>query len=182
MNYNDGVNEIVSTTPYMLRNDGALLKCGSVHPYIKLYYEDSWDKALEDIDDEDLQWYFDNTLNYHLRDCIKRFRRIKSLELLKEINDLSNQEFCKVRTSNHKYKYGGDNGEIYFRICSKGFNWFDIIWNTVLRFKDFIKDVTVMRDFATFGKQFDYCYIKGNPVKHMDINEFLALPGNPQVE
>ena len=43
-------------------------------------------------------------------------------ELYNEINNILNNEFCKVRTTNIKYKYGADNGEIYFRICSTGIN------------------------------------------------------------
>lgn len=35
---------------------------------------------------------------------------------------LTNQEFCRVRTSNYRYKTGGNNGEIYFRISSIDFN------------------------------------------------------------
>ena len=31
------IKELNITTPYMLRNDGALLSCGEAHPYIKMY-------------------------------------------------------------------------------------------------------------------------------------------------
>ena len=34
-----------------------------------------------------------------------------------------NQEFCRARTSN--LRWAGDSNEIYFRISSLEFNWFD---------------------------------------------------------
>ena len=93
------------------------------------------------------------------------------------LNDLTNQEFCRVRTSNYKVKYGGDNGQIYFRISSVGFNWFDLIWNVVNKFSKDIKEVTVIKDKQTFGgKEFDYYY------NHLPTDEFLTLKGNSIIE
>ncbi len=34
------------TTPYMLRNDGELLKCGDYHPYIKSYRKESLEETI----------------------------------------------------------------------------------------------------------------------------------------
>ena len=176
------MNSIKPTTPYMLRNDGELLECGSVHPYLKSFCEISDEQAIEEIDNDSLQWFFDNTNNDKVRELISQLRETKDVDVFRDLNELLNQEFCRVRTSNFKYKYGGDNGEIYFRLSSHDFNWFDLIWNTVMKFKDDIKTVSVMRDYQTFGKQFDWCKIKGEPIKHMDVEEFLTLPGNPVIE
>ena len=35
------------TTPYMLRNDGDLLKCGDYHPYIKSYKEETLEETIK---------------------------------------------------------------------------------------------------------------------------------------
>lgn len=173
---------IKATTPYMLRNDGALLECGEVHPYIKLYYEDTYDDALTSVKAEDLEWFYKNTLNNELKDLIILYREKPNVKDLERIGDLTNQEFCRVRTSNYKYRYGGNNGEIYFRISSVGFNWFDLIWSTVATYRNFITNVSIMKDYATFGEQFVYYKINGHETKHMPTNEFLTLSGSPIIE
>lgn len=171
------------TTPYMLRKDGTLLECGDVHPYIKAYFEYDDDKNIEELDDLELQWFYDNSLDQKIKDNVVEFRKTGSKESFNKLNELTNNEFCRVRTSNHKYKYGGDNGEIYFRLSNNDdFNWFDNIWDTVIIFKDNIKDVTIMKDYQTFGKQFDYCKIKGKEIKHIPVEEFLVIEGNPILE
>ena len=92
------------------------------------------------------------------------------------LNSDVNNAFCKVRTSNYKYNYGGDNGEIYFRLTnSDDFNWLDVIWNICAGFKSHIKKVSILKDYQTFGKQFDYVSIKGTSVNHLPIDEFLVL-------
>ena len=170
------------TTPYMLRRDGSLLECGSVHPYLARF-EDEDDDAIFELDDLDLQWFMDNTKDEETKKLIPEFRKTGSREAFKKIVELTNNEFCKVRTSNHKYNYGGDNGEIYFRLCNTdNFNWYDIIWNVVFQFRNGIQNVTIMRDYDTFGKQFDYCNIKGTPIKHIPVDEFLTMKGNPVLE
>lgn len=35
------------TTPYMLRNDGELLKCGDYHPYIKSYRKEPLEETIK---------------------------------------------------------------------------------------------------------------------------------------
>lgn len=146
-----GVSDLSTTTPYMLRNDGRLLVCGDTHPYIKMFYNDSDSKNLQSIMSHmnAVQWFYENTNKESTRTLIIKFltklncdegngllarltaERVECddslTDLFDELNDVTNQEFCRVRTSNFKYKYGGDNGEIYFRISSVGFNWFDAI-------------------------------------------------------
>lgn len=115
------------TTPYMLRNDGELLKCGDYHPYIKSYRKESLEETLKylDLHKSFLDWFYDNSLNEETKKLIENFDRTK--ETIERLWYLTNQEFCRVRTSNYRYKTGGDNGEIYFRISSENFNWFDLI-------------------------------------------------------
>ena len=181
---NSAVNLLKSNTPYMLRKDGTLLECGEAHPYIKYYFE--WDdiKNMSELDKhpESLEWFFNNTQNNEAKQLINKYKKEKDVETFNKLNDLLNNEFCRVRTSNIKYKYGGENGAIYFRISSEGFNWFDLIWQTVMDYKDVLKDVTVVRDQQTFGKQFDYYKHKGKELKHIPVDEFLTLSGNPIIE
>lgn len=177
--YNEEKEELFSMTPYMLRNDGALLTCGELHPYIKMSNTASYETNLKTLNSHPdfLDWFYDNTLNEETKELIKEFKKEPDEELMNLLNDLTNQEFCRVRTSNYKVKYGGDNGQIYFRISSTGFNWFDLIWNIVSKFSKDIKEVTVMKDKQTFGgKEFDYYY------NHLPTDQFLTLKGNPIVE
>jgi predicted nucleotidyltransferase len=171
--------ELFSMTPYMLRNDGKLLECGELHPYIKMSNSTSYETNLKTLNNhlDFLDWFYNNTLNDETKELIEEFKKEPSEELMNLLNDLTNQEFCRVRTSNYKVKYGGDNGQIYFRISSTGFNWFDLIWNIVFKYSKDIREVTVMKDKQTFGgKEFEYYY------DHMPVDEFLSLKGNPVIE
>lgn len=178
----DKKEELFSMTPYMLRNDGELLTCGDLHPYIKMSNSATFETNLNTLNNhpEFLDWFYDNTLNEEVKTLINEYKECKDEEkeeLMNLLNDLTNQEFCRVRTSNYKVKYGGDNGQIYFRISSTGFNWFDLIWNIVNKFSKNIKEVTIMKDKQTFGgKEFDYYY------NHLPTDEFLTLKRNPIVE
>lgn len=176
---NESKDTLFSMTPYMLRNDGALLTCGDLHPYIKMSNSASYETNLKTLNShlDFLDWFYKNSLNDETKELINEFKEEPSEELMNLLNDLTNQEFCRVRTSNYKVKYGGDNGQIYFRISSTGFNWFDLIWNVVNNFSNVIKEVTVMKDKQTFGgKEFDYYY------DHIPTKDFLLLKGNPLVE
>lgn len=171
--------KLESMKAYMLRNDGKLLECGEVHPYIKMSLRASFDTNLRTLNShpEFLDWFYKNTLNSKVKELIDEFKNNKSEEIFDELNNLTNQEFCRVRTSNYKIKYGGDNGQIYFRISSNNFNWFDLIWNIVNKFAKDIKEVTVMKDKQSLGgNEFEYYY------DHLPIDEFLTLKGNPILE
>lgn len=176
---NESKDTLFSMTPYMLRNDGALLTCGDLHPYIKMSNSASYETNLKTLNShlDFLDWFYKNSLNDETKELINEFKEEPSEELMNLLNDLTNQEFCRVRTSNYKVKYGGDNGQIYFRISSTGFNWFNLIWNVVNKFSNAIEEVTVMKDKQTFGgKEFDYYY------DHIPTKDFLLLKGNPLVE
>ena len=65
---------IKAATPYMLRNDGKLLTCGSIHPYIKYTYEDSLESNLKELFisyPQDLVWFYKNTLKEDTKDQIR---------------------------------------------------------------------------------------------------------------
>lgn len=166
-------------TPYMLRQDGALLKCGDIHPYIKMSTKTSYETNLHTLNlhPEFLDWFYENTLDPVTKDLIDKFRKEPTPELMDVLNDLTNEDFCRVRTSNYKVKSGGKNGQIYFRISSTNFDWFSLIWGVVAKFVHDIDNVTVMKDSQTFGgKEFDYYY------DHVPVDEFLTLKGNPEIK
>lgn len=101
--------------------------------------------------------------------------------ILNNINNLTNQEFCKVRTSN--VKIGGDSNDIYFRISSIGFNWFNIIWKFVMDNVKDISSVTISRDTRVRDFTQGECYkVNGVEINHLPTDEFLTLRGNPIIE
>ena len=170
------------TTPYMLRNDGELLKCGDYHPYIKSYKEESLEETIKYLKNHNsfLKWFYENTLNKEVKNIISNLKFTQ--EEIDRLWHLTNQEFCRVRTSNYRYKTGGDNGEIYFRISSETFNWFELIWNVCIKFIHSIDYVTIMKDPQAFGKQFDYIKIKDTKINKLPIKDFIELDGKPLVE
>ena len=184
MTYNvlESQDKLAITTPYMLRNDGELLSCGEIHPYIKSYRKETLQQTLEylDLHKSFLEWFYNNSLNNETKKLIKNFDRTE--ETINRLWYLTNQEFCRVRTSNYKYKIGGDNGEIYFRISSDNFNWFNLIWNTCVKYIHSIEYVTIMKDPQTFGKQFDYIEIGGEEMNKYPLKDFIELEGEPLVE
>lgn len=170
------------TTPYMLRNDGELLTCGDYHPYIKSYRKESLEETIKylKIHNSFLKWFYENTLNEEVKNIISNPKFTQ--EEIDRLWYLTNQEFCRVRTSNYRYKTGGDNGEIYFRISSENFNWFDLIWNVCVKYSPSIEYVTIMRDPQVFGKQFDYIKIRGEEMNKYPLKDFIELEGEPIVE
>ena len=170
------------TTPYMLRNDGELLKCGDYHPYIKSYKEETLEETIKYLKNHNsfLKWFYENTLNEEVKNIISNLKFTQ--EEIDRLWYLTNQEFCRVRTSNYRYKTGGDNGEIYFRISSENFNWFELIWNVCVKFIHNIDYVTIMKDPQTFEKQFDYIKIKDIKINKLPIKDFIELDGEPLVE
>lgn len=155
-----------------------------------------------------VQWFYDHTnsdlLKEEIRSLVKSLSEIDKLGKLKdkiefdyseanystnpedirplfeEINDATNQEFCRVRTSS--IKYGGYSGDIYFRISSVGFNWFNIIWELVARNKNFIESITICKDTQTFGGRINWYKINGIDIHMIPTEDFLTLKGNPVIE
>lgn len=209
-------NILDKATPYMLRNDGELIKCDSVHPYIKYVYENSNKRELEELFHshlDALNWFYENTRNNDLKESLKSLvysvvnSNIFSINKEKIINtitfdynsteqysdneeeinsifintnDLANQEFCRVRTSN--MRFGGNSNDIYFRISSVGFNWFDLIYKLVSNNSKYISTVSICKDTQTFGGKVDFYYHKGIEINKLPVDEFLTLSGNPIIE
>lgn len=101
-------------------------------------------------------------------------------ELNKAINSALNQEFTRVRAGG-EVNSTASLGELYFRISSEGFNWFNIIWQFVYDRQRTIDTVTIKRDEEATGRS-DY-YKHGNKVfDKMPVEEFIMLKGRPVVE
>ena len=95
------------------------------------------------------------------------------------LNQKTNQEFCRFRTSD-KY-LGGSTQNIFFRISSHGFNWFDLIWKFVYENKSWITHVTIAGDVRS-GKEEHYYVHNGVVINELPIEEFITLSGNPIFE
>lgn len=184
-------------TPYMLRNDGSIFECSPMHPYIMRYYEkDDIVDLLQNKDAEkisSLDWFYKYTNNDKLKediDIIRKYFNISDsdvyqsskseiLDFIIEANNLSNQEFLRLRTSN--LLYGGTSNSLYARISSIDFNWYPLLFNLMTKHVD-IQDITICKDSNTFGGRFDAYDINGVKCNHLSRDEFLTLKGNPIVE
>ena len=103
------------------------------------------------------------------------------INLADTASDIVNQEFLRCRVGGY-YVNDGDANEIYFRVSSTDFNWFDIIWTLVNSVsKRGVKKITITKDNQALGVS-DVIRCKGVAVVHLDVSTFLELPGNPVVE
>lgn len=92
----------------------------------------------------------------------------------------TNQEFCRIRTSD-LFVSKGQNRDIYFRISSVDFNWFELIWELVYDNKNWIESVTITADMAAKGSDKAYSH-NGTIIYRLPTEEFLNLSGRPVVE
>ena len=201
--------ELKKATPYMLRNDGELIDCSPMHPYIN-YITETDDESLYKLSRErlrSLKFLYENTKEKRTAENVQKIvnylireRMIDSsnedvfditedteilfideiYKLIDSVNRDLNQEFLRMRTSN--MLFGGRSNSVYFRISSVRFNWFDIIWNFVYRNKNFISDVSIVKDTATFGGSFKPYVVSGKEIFEFPVDEFITLSGNPIVE
>lgn len=102
------------------------------------------------------------------------------IEVLLELaNQKVNQDFCRVRTSN--VITSGASRDIYFRIGSHGFNWFDLIWNLVYENRKWISSVTIVGDKQSRGESFVYSH-NGEKIEEMKTDDFINISGRPVFE
>ena len=202
-------------TPYMLRNDGVLLECGDMHPYIiyDISYPDLADSITYTIGKrrDMLKWFYDNTQYEDTRKDIESFLKSISrdysneldkqwvednfdissstpysyndydyIPLYEEINNETNQEFLRVRTS--AMKFGGDNGDLYCRISSNNFNWYPLISELVMKNDKFVETITITTDSQSKGGRVKFYKINGKPIDHMSVEDFIMAKGNPVLE
>lgn len=130
-----------------------------------------WNEEFQNIYRKEFEIPSNYKNEYGLKDIIN---------LANVLRHALNDEFCRVRTSN-KYWAAGGNRDIYFRISSYGFNWFNIIWKICYENKNFISTVTIVEDKQTRGYERFY-NLSGEKTDHLPIDDFLNLSGNPIVE
>ena len=180
-------------TPYLLSRDGKLIEFVACHPFVNWIANSRTPKVK--VTKKNILWYAENSENEEISklaqkcyDSIKDYTE-KYIVLSKDIDDfllleeLTNKEFCKVRTSDIKFfsnNFG--NGEIYFRIVPGDFNWFDTIWNLVVQNEDFIKYVTIVKEIIVYGFYEEYYAINGHKTYMMPVEEFLTASGNPVIK
>lgn len=99
--------------------------------------------------------------------------------LWEELNYRTNQEFLRARMSD-QYRYGSGN-DIYFRISSFNFNWYNIICN-ILFDNPQITSVTISLDEQSGRKSSKIYILQGQPVDHMSVEDFIMMKGRPVVE
>lgn len=98
------------------------------------------------------------------------------------LNGLVNQEFLRFRIGGYLIN-DGNADEIYMRVSSDGFNWFNLIWTLVYRLEksDGLKYITITKDRQATGSA-AVIRCKGLEVDHLDVKTFIELSGNPIVE
>ena len=99
--------------------------------------------------------------------------------LFKIINHRLNQEFCRVRISDNFI--GGSTCDIYFRISSHAFNWFDLIWDFVNANSNWISTVTIEAEGTSKGSKYIYKF-KDIIFDHIMTDEFLSIEASPVIE
>ena len=92
--------------------------------------------------------------------------------LFRELNALTNQEFCRIRTGPSNQVT--DKNDIYFRISSNNFNWFDLIWATVYDNRNFLDKVIISTDLQATGRDVFY-------IDKMPVDEFINIKGKPEI-
>lgn len=110
---------------------------------------------------------------------------LKSLQQLKYLNlavcrEL-NQEFLRARYGG-MYDSDSTGGEMYFRVSSVGFNWFDIIWTFVYNHQKEISTVTIVKDPESTGANGYYYKLSSIVVKDMPVDDFITVSGRPVVD
>lgn len=79
---------LTQSTPYMMRNDGEVLPCGTYHPYLKNFNdEDDAEEMVSALLDNprDILWFYDNTKNPKLKRAIEII--VKNAQEVDELAD-----------------------------------------------------------------------------------------------
>lgn len=103
------------------------------------------------------------------------------IKLSNTLNDLVNQEFLRFRIGGYVVDEGHSD-EIYFRVSSQGFNWFNLIWTLVYHLqKNGLRYITATKDRQALHTK-EVIKYRGVAIDHLDVDTFINLPGNPIIE
>lgn len=137
----------------------------------------NYDKVFKDFNISKKDFTYEINYFSDFKNVVKEFKGVTQ-----ELNEKVNQEFCRFRLGDSYSTVKADSpDQIYFRVSSKGFNWFNLIWTLVYNNKDILEWITIVRDRQALGKE-SIITIKGYPINHASVDTFLELPGNPVVE
>lgn len=151
-----------------------------VHFWIETDFNGSFDECFNYVSNRKYKIITLDFLNRN-KDKILNSSTSKGSSLLDIINDGLNQEFLRARYGGYLDSSSGSR-EMVFRVSSKNFNWFDIIFNFVYNNRSNISQVTISKDPESTGID-NYFYKVGRvEINRLDIDEFIMLPGNPIVE
>lgn len=92
--------------------------------------------------------------------------------LFRELNRKTNQEFCRIRTSPDNEITG--KKDIYFRISSDNFNWFDLIWKLIYENRKFLNQIDISTDLQAKGNEIWY-------YKDTSVDDFIEISGKPEI-
>ena len=120
---------------------------------------------------------FLNSLPYKNPETVTVSAKTLNLTVVTDLN----QEFLRARYGG-LYDSSAGNRDMYFRISSVGFNWFDIIWNFVYQNRNAIDTVTITKDEESTGLENYFYKIDGEPALHMPVAEFIEAKGNPVID
>ena len=151
-----------------------------VHFWIETDFDGSFDDCFDYVSNRKYKIISLDFLNRN-KDKILSSSTSKGSSLLDAINDSLNQEFLRARYGGYLDSTSGSR-EMVFRVSSKNFNWFNIIYEFVYNNRNSISCVTISKDPESTGID-NYFYKVGREViDKLDIDDFIMLPGNPIVE
>ena len=198
-------------TPYMLRNDGTVIECFPMHPYLKYIIQDNNNNQIEYLFNkhpEFIDWFYNNTNHEEVKNEIKLFVNsvlnnnaynidnkdifnqyltdtiVLNIEDIEEIYLELNNELNQefCRIRTSDMRFGGTSGNTYFRISSTDFNWFNIIWKLVYDNRNFITNVTICTDAQSKCGRPQFYNHNGIIINELPVDNFLNLSGNPVIE
>lgn len=142
------------------------------------YYGEEISSLFNNINPENFSSDF-SIINYEpYKDDIKDIR--EAYTLYETLNNEVNQEFCRVRVGG-EYLSDENSYDVYFRIGSVGFNWFNLIWKLVYDNRANIDTVTIETDYQS-GKPIIIYRHNGLYLDHLSADDFISLKGNPVLE
>lgn len=122
--------------------------------------------------DSEKRAYFEKTFLDRVDYELKKKAVFDTIFLFRELNTLTNQEFCRIRTGPSNQVT--DKNDIYFRISSNNFNWFDLIWAVVYDNRNFLDKVIISTDLQATGRDVFY-------IDKMSVDEFINIKGKPEI-
>lgn len=164
--FNDRIDHIKWFLKYC-KNESIL---ADLQLFIDCVYNTSFYNVDKELMDKELH------INKH-EDTGNRFDIEALFELL---NRELNQLWLKIRTSHMRLR--GNSRDIYIRVGSSGFNWFDTIWKFIYDNRNWITSVTITNDPQASEKPVSFYKHGDLIINQIPTEEFITLSGNPLIE